>query len=421
MQGFRNFLLYAALALAVLPAAAQPLSLQEAQRRALERSRQVAAQDSAVLASREMAVAAGQLPDPTLKLGIDNLPITGPDRFSLTNDFMTMRRIGVMQELTRGEKRELRGQRFEREAEKSLAEKTGVIAAIQRDTALAWLERFYAEAMAAVIAEQADQVRREIVAAEGAYRGGRGSQADVIGAHGTLASLEERASEYASRIRVAKANLARWIGEGAEAPLASKPAMDTVRLDTSTLEAHLATHPEMVVLAKQEEIAATEARLARASRTPDWTLEAAYQQRGPDFSNMVSIGVSIPLPWDRANRQDREIASKLAMAEQARAQREEMLRAHVGEVRTMLEEWQNRRERLQRYERDLIPLARERARAALAGYQGGRTSISELLLARRNESDVRMQAVQLEMEAARMWARLNFLIPDTETHGKEHQ
>ena len=421
MQCFRNFLLYAALALAVLPAAAQPLSLQDAQRRALERSRQVAAQDSAVLASREMAVAAGQLPDPTLKLGIDNLPITGPDRFSLTNDFMTMRRIGVMQELTRGEKRELRGQRFEREAEKSLAEKTGVIAAIQRDTALAWLERFYAEAMAAVIAEQADQVRREIVAAEGAYRGGRGSQADVIGAHGTLASLEERASEYASRIRVAKANLARWIGEGAEAPLASKPAMDTVRLDTSTLEAHLATHPEMVVLAKQEEIAATEARLARASRTPDWTLEAAYQQRGPDFSNMVSIGVSIPLPWDRANRQDREIASKLAMAEQARAQREEMLRAHVGEVRTMLEEWQNRRERLQRYERDLIPLARERARAALAGYQGGRTSISELLLARRNESDVRMQAVQLEMEAARMWARLNFLIPDTETHGKEHQ
>ena len=97
-----------------------------------------------------------------------------------------------------------------------------------------------------------------------------------------------------------------------------------------------------------------------------------------------------------------------------------MLRAHVGEVRTMLEEWHNRRERLQRYERDLIPLARERARAALAGYQGGRTTISDLLLARRNESDVRMQAVQLEMDAARMWARLNFLIPDTAIHGKEH-
>jgi outer membrane protein TolC len=419
MQGLCKLSLCAALALIALPAAAQSLSLEAAQRRALERSRQLAAQDSAVLASREMAVAAAQLPDPTLKLGIDNLPVTGPDRFSLTSDFMTMRRIGVMQELTRGEKRELRAQRFEREAEKSAAEKTAAIASIQRDTALVWLDRFYAEAMAAVIAEQADQVRREIVAAEGAYRGGRGTQADVIGAHSTLAALEERASDYGSRIRVAKANLARWIGEGAEAPLAPPPAMDTVSLDTQALEEHLSTHPEIVVLAKQEEIAAAQARLAQAASKPDWSVEAAYQQRGPDFSNMVSLGVSIPLPWDRGNRQDREIASKLAMAEQARAQREEMLRAHIGEVRAMLEEWRNRRERLGRFERDLIPLARERTRAALAGYQGGKAGISDLLVARRNESEVRMQAVQLDMEAARLWARLNFLIPHSAMHGGE--
>src|SRR5678816_126066 len=80
------------------PAYGQALSMPDAQRRALERSRQLVAQDSAVLASREMAVAAGQLPDPVLKLGIDNLPVTGEDRYSLTRDFMTMRRIGVMQE-----------------------------------------------------------------------------------------------------------------------------------------------------------------------------------------------------------------------------------------------------------------------------------------------------------------------------------
>src|SRR5213594_2741353 len=50
----------------------------------------------AVAAAREMAVAAAQLPDPMLKFGIDNLPINGPDRFSVARDFMTMRRIGVM-------------------------------------------------------------------------------------------------------------------------------------------------------------------------------------------------------------------------------------------------------------------------------------------------------------------------------------
>ena len=85
----------------------------------------------------------------------------------------------------------------------------------------------------------------------------------------------------------------------------------------------------------------------------------------------------------------------------------------------MIEEWRNGRERLARYERDLIPLARERTRAALAGYQGGKTPIGDLLMARRNETEVRMQAVQLEMDTARLWAQLNFLVP-TAAHGS-HQ
>ena len=38
--------------------------------------------------------------------------------------------------------------------------------------------------------------------------------------------------------------------------------------------------------------------------------------------------------------------------------------------------------------------------------------IADLLLARRNETEVRMQAVQLEMETARLWAQLNFLLPE---------
>ena len=406
----------AALALATLSAHAQTLSLQEAQRRAVERSRQLAAQDSAVRSSREMAVAAGQLPDPVLKAGIDNLPVTGEDRFSVTSDFMTMRRIGVMQELTRGAKREARAQRFEREAEKSVAEKAAATASVERGTALAWLERYYAEAMLKVVEEQIGQVKGEIGAAEAVYRGGRGSQADVIGAHSTLAALEDKASELRRRVLVGKTNLARWIGEGADAPLAARPAIDAVNLNEATLDQDLAHHPDIAVMTKQEEVATAEAKIAQASSTPDWTVEVAYQQRGPAFSNMVSIGVSVPLPWDRGNRQDREIASKLAMAERMRAEREEMVRAHAGELRGMLAEWRNGRERLARYEKDLLPLAAERSKAALAGYQGGKTGITDLLLARRNETDMQMQAVQLEMDTARVWAQLNFLIPADAVH-----
>ncbi|MEO7107714.1 MAG: TolC family protein, partial [Rhodoferax sp.] len=93
------------LAFALPSWAASPLSLDEALRTAVGRSQQVVAQDALVQSAREQAVSAAQLPDPVLKLGVDNLPANGPDQFNLTADFMTMRRIGVMQEIPRAEKR----------------------------------------------------------------------------------------------------------------------------------------------------------------------------------------------------------------------------------------------------------------------------------------------------------------------------
>ena len=389
-----------------------PLTLAEAQRLAIERSLQLPAQDAAVAASREMAVAAGRLPDPVLSLGIDNLPINGPDRFSIDNDFMTMRRIGVMQEITRSEKRQLRAERFEREAQISLSEKTALIASTQRDTALAWLDRYYAEAMASVIVEQAKEVKLEILAAESAYRAGRGSQADVFAAHGVLAGLDDRTSEYNRRIATAKIGLERWIGETAEAPLDSKPAIDAIRLDTGALDQALSHHPEIAILSKRIDLASTEARIAHANKKADWSVELSYSQRGPSYSNMVSIGVSVPLQWDQKKRQDRELGSRLAMVEQTRAQRDDLLRAHVAEVRSMIREWESDRERLTRYRAELIPLASERTRATLAAFRGGKSNLTDLILARRNEIDLRIQSLQIEMEAARLWAQLNFLYPE---------
>lgn len=405
-------ILLGALALSTdVHAAEAPLTLAEAQRRAVERSGQLAAQDFAVSASHDMAVAASQLPDPVLKAGVDNLPVNGPDRLSLTNDFMTQRRIGVMQEVTRADKRRLRAERFERDAEKTIAQKSVTAAAIERDTALAWLDLYYAQAMAAVVAEQGGQARLEVQSAEGAYRASRGNQADVFAARSALAMFEDRASEIQRRIRNAKTMLARWIGDAADLPLAGTPAIDAIRLDPATLDTQLAHHPQIAVLNKQEEIAATDAKLAQANKKSDWSVELAYQQRGPAFSNMVSIGVSIPLQWDQRNRQDRELSSKLALVQQAKAERDDTLRAHVAETRTMINEWENNRERHARYESELIPLAGERTQAAIAAYRGGKASLADVLAARRNEIDVRIQALQLATDTARTWAQINFLFP----------
>ena len=44
-------------------------------------------------------------------------------------------------------------------------------------------------------------------------------------------------------------------------------------------------------------------------------------------------------------------------------------------------------------------------------YRGGKSTQAEVLSARRAELEARLQALQLEAETARLWARLTFLIP----------
>ena len=395
-------------------AADNTLSLAQAQRIAVERSRQLYAQDAAVSASREMAVAAGRLPDPVLRLGIDNLPTDGVDRFNLTRDFMTQRRIGLSQEFPREEKRRLRFERYEREAERTQADKAVLHAAIRRDSALAWLDRHYAELAAGIIDEQIVAARLELQAADSAYRGGRGSQAEVFAARSALVMLDDRMSETLRRGRMARAALSRWVGDAAQWPLAGQPSVDVVAWSGPDLEAQLARHPQIMAIAGQEALAATDVKLARADRTPDWSAELSYSQRGPAYSNMISFGVSIPLQWDRANRQDRELAARMALVEQVRAQREDALRAQLAEARALIADWDSGRERHARYERELIPLAAERSHALLAAYRGGKASLAEVLSSRRAETELRLQALQLRAETAQAWARLDFFMPQSE-------
>ena len=391
--------------------AAEPLSLLQAQELAAARSQQLVAQDAATKAAREMAVSAGQLPDPVLKLGVNNLPVNGADQFSLTRDFMTMRSVGVMQEITRRGKREARAARFEREAETAEAGRQVALASLQRDTAIAWLERFYQERMRGLLLTQRDEARLQIEAADAAYRGGRGSQTDLFAARSAVAQLEDRVAQAERQIDTAKTQLARWVGAEAARPLGMPPALDTVRLHAEDLESQFAHHPQIKVLVRKEAMAQADADVAQANKKSDVSVELMYSQRGSAFSNMVSLNMSIPLQWDQKNRQNRELGAKLALVEQMRAEREEATRMHVAETQAMLQEWHSNRERLGRYDTSLIPLAMERTRAAIAAYRGATGPLSTVLEARRGEIDMRMERLRLEMDTARLWAQINYLIP----------
>lgn len=400
------------LALGVSPSFAQTaLSLERAVADATGRSRLVSAADAQAQAAREMAAAAGQLPDPVLKLGLNNLPIDGPDRYSVTRDFMTMRSVGLMQELTRADKRSARVRRAEREIDLAAVARQATIADLQRDAATAWLERSYQESMRELLQAQIAQAELQVQAADTLYRSGKGAPAEVFAARGSVEQLRDGLAQAERRVAIATTQLGRWVGEGATLPLSPRPVLALPAWTDGSLAQHLTLHPQIAAAAQQEAIADSEAAVARAARSSDWSVELQYSQRGPAYSNMVSINLSVPLQWDQKNRQDRELAARLAGVDEARARREEAQRDHETEVRTLLQEWRSHEDRLRRYDASLLPLATQRNEAALASYRAGTGPLTAVLEARRGEVDARMERLRIETDQARVWAQLNYLLP----------
>ena len=75
----------------------------------------------------------------------------------------------------------------------------------------------------------------------------------------------------------------------------------------------------------------------------------SYGQR-TGYSDMVSFGVSIPLPVAPAQRQDRETAAKLALVDKAEAELGRSRRAPpTAEYRALASDAQRLQERIERY------------------------------------------------------------------------
>jgi outer membrane protein TolC len=402
-------------ALVALPAAraqeSPPLSLDEALRLASDRSPQIAAQRSAIDSAQQASVAARQLPDPKLFFGVENLPVTTSDAFSFTQDFMTMRKIGLMQDFPRGEKRDLRGKLAEQVAAREQAMLGDVQLALRRDVAGAWIERYFAQRMAAVVDEQTAEVQLQADTMQAGVATGKAQPAELLAVKVSLQTLLDKRADFDKQAARAKVMLARWLGDAAARPLAPF-ALPAAPADRGTLADHIPHHPHLQSLEYQVRAAQADASLAQASVKPDWSLEFAYAQRGPSFSNMISVQVTVDLPLFRHNRQNRDIASKVALVEQARDLKEDALRLHLSEEQAAWVDWDTATARLQRFDDSLLPLSHERTQAALAAYRGGRSDLAPVLQARRDELDTKLQSVQLAADQARAYAQLLYFLPE---------
>jgi outer membrane protein TolC len=409
---FVLFVLCAAFLVEIARADAAALSIGEAQRLATLDAPQVEAQAATLRAARQARISAGEQADPKLILGIDNIPADSADRFNITRDFMTMRRIGLMQEFTADEKLKLRGARADAEINREAAVLAVTEINLQRDVALAWIERYFAERQRALLIEMTRETELQISATNAAVAGGKGMVADGFAARLANAQLDDRLIDNERLVARAEANLGRYIGAAAKQPLDAAPAFDALAHRHRALTTDLDHHPHLAMFAPEVVMAESELGLARAAKYPDWSLEVGYALRGPAYSNMLSIGVRIDLPIFQSRRQDPAVAVKLAQVERVRAQAEDARRSHAAEIDGLLADWQAAGKRVQRYQSELIPLSQERSEAALAGYRGGRGDLMPVLDARRQEIEMRINQLTAQAEQARAWANLNYLLAE---------
>lgn len=399
----------------------EPLSLENALQLAEQRSHALLAQDASSQASQELAIEAGQLPDPMLELSVNNLPVNGPMAYSLTEDFMTSRNIGISQTYTREAKRDARAKVFERKADKAQITKALTLTEIRQNTAVAWFDVYYQQQMVLLLTREQQEASLQVQAAEAAYRGSTGPQSDIFLAKTTVAEIQDRIYQAQARLDNAKTTLARWVGNTDHTSLGIAPDISESSLDTQHLYHQVNEHPDIAVMRAEEAVAMAEAKAARQEKQSDWTWSVMYGERSSGFSDMISIGVSVPLQWNQESRQDRVVAAKLAQADQVRAEREEMTREHIAETARWLDTWKSNLVRLSDYEAALIPLANQRTNAVVAEYRGGKGKLVAVLDARKMEIATRIEKLRIEMETAALWATLEYLIlPDSAVIPSSH-
>lgn len=402
----------AALALCALalPGLASALTLDQALLLAEREAPSLAAQAANRDAAIQAVIPAGELPDPKLLLGLQNVPIEGDARGSLTRDFMTMQMVGVMQEVPSRDKRRARV-----EAARAGIDSADALARVERlkvrrETALAWIGRFAIEQKLQLFQSLYEENRLLAKAVQAQIAGGRGMAIDSLAPRQEAALLAEQEDELERNREQARAALRRWLGAAAGEPLSG--TWPSWPVDDPHFRHNLQRHPELQIFEPMTDEAEAQVRLAEAEKKSDWSWELAYQKRGDAFGDMLSAQLTFDLPLFAGRRQDPKIAAKRAEMQRLEAEREAVTRERLQELDDDLAEYRRLDRALARSQQTLVPLAEEKVQLAMADYRAGAGELLSLVAARRELIEARLKHIDLQQQRAQTSARLYFAYGD---------
>ncbi len=386
-----------------------PLTLAEAEDRALAGEPGYAALVANAAAFEEQAVAAAQLPDPMLRVGLLNYPI---ESGSFSTEGMTQAQLGIRQSFPPGKTRAFSAQRFESLA----AEMSSNAEARSRDVLtsvrVAWLETWYWQRARDILTESRPFFNDLAEISRSLYSVGRKNQQDVLRAELELRRQDDRLIEINRRHAEAVAVLTEWLGLDARRPLAARlpdweqmPALESLR-------ERLSAHP--VLQAADAQIAAQQAAVdvARERKKPGWALDLGYGYRegelpdGDPRSDFVSLSVTVDLAVFQKNRQDRRLSAALRERSAAEQQKHALLRELTSRLDAEYALWRDISLRVVLYETSILGLSADQAQAALLAYQSEAGDFADVMRGYIEDLNTRLEFAHLQIERAQSYAVL---------------
>src|SRR3990167_4360756 len=380
----------AAVLLIPTPAAlhAEPMTLDTALDRAASEAPELQGREAGIDAAQSAAIAADRLPDPKLNIVLQDFPVTGPDAGRVHRDDFTMQVVGVSQEFPNPAKRRARATRAQADIGIARADEAVTAQDIRLATALAWVDLYYAKKRLKeldLLDSGLEDLQATVTArlASGAARPAQALEPDQL-----RAAINDRRSALAAEIARARAQLARFTGDAAADTLGDLPPQ---MIDEQGLRSGIDALPRLRALDARALAADAETGLARADKRPDWSVNAAYGRREPNFGDLVTVGVTVDLPFFSKRRQDPKIAARAIAAG---------LDADLADHRMHHEQLANARTRL-------VPLAKKRAELDLASYAAGKLDLGTALLSTLALAEAEVDALAREAEVARDAIRIN--------------
>ena len=177
---------------------------------------------------------------------------------------------------------------------------------------------------------------------------------------------------------------------------------DAVQQAQGRLEELVEQRPDVQAARERAQAAQSALQLARAQQSNDITWGGTvdhYPTGAGTTTRQMELRLQMPLQW--GYRFEGEIGRASAL----QGQTQDLLeRARLGaraELQTLLQAWDAALERLQTYERDILPRALRVAQQAELAYTQGALTLTDLLDARRTLRTTRLEAIAAQADYAK--------------------